>query len=168
MGGDYTNATTISYTFEKDGTFTMTRTSSTTRNFTSYSYNGVASTFESSFKSESSEETTETKTGTWAFMGKTIAEGFRKNERVALTYRSTTTTESSTETYNSGATEEKDDIQSDSSRETITYTDDQVDEVWTIVRLANKELKALLEIVNMPRTGEYTCLLYTSPSPRDA
>lgn len=132
----YSGTGEIKYTFEKDGTFTMSFTSKYTRTRTSVPFTGATQV------ETWNQETTISKSGTWNFtagIGKeaknkdglvlTYATSETKvvtNNKVDFTFNSTTTTTTTVTTNN---TKE-------------TYDTNEIHENWYIDRLANKELVA--------------------------
>lgn len=138
--GDHESAVSITYTFEGDGTFTAMIEMSNSLDYT-YIEGG------SSINSESSESSTTEISGTWSFIGGNKEDGFKKGERVALWYKSTEETyeQSATETYplwNYTYTD------SDEGDYTASGSDTDPDEVWDIVMLKNKEMKARRSYTN--------------------
>ncbi len=146
--GTYTADMMVEYTFEKDGSFTMTlsKTRSLTEEETNTDFN-----YEKEEVSEESESYTVS--GTWSFLGPNDVDEIANEERVAIWWNDETRTSSSkTEvTYTDTDTDDFFDYtDSDYSYEydeTTTYagSSHEPDEIWTLIQLSNSEMKAVME-----------------------
>lgn len=113
-------------TIEKDGTWTSTRDISSTNN-------GVT------------QKTTTTASGTWAFVGKTKGDDFKKNERVLFN----TLSETNTQVVSFGGT-------SQTSTSTDTYMTGEYVMIYTVTESKGKELSLEAEMGNSSTSGGST------------
>ncbi len=110
----------LSWTIAKDGTFTRELNVTFVTTFTGGSATTVS---------------TSKETGTWSFVGKNKADEFKKNERVAFTILSTTST--NTQTITIGGSAGTPDVSSN----TDTYATGENVELYTIVTAKGKEME---------------------------
>ncbi len=138
VSGDTTYSGTgeIKFTFEKDGTFTMSSSSMYTRTRTTTPFTG-ATQVETWTRDNSS-----TRTGTWNFTAG-IGKDNKNKDGLVLTYAtadSKTTTVTKTDfTFNSTTTTTTTTATNTSK---TTYDTNEIHENWYLDRLANKEIKA--------------------------
>lgn len=147
--GTYTANWEAEYTFEKDGTFSMTMTRSTTTDVNDDDEDGAYD-----LNITTSESETYTVSGIWSWLGENKSAEIADKERVALWYTSETIVSESEEEEDYTDTDsgdfidwDEDDV-SESSESTSTWTGnntDEPDEVWSLVRLANDEMNVVIE-----------------------
>lgn len=138
----YTNDTTytgtgeIKYTFEKDGTFTMTFKSTYTRTSTTVPFTGATQV------KTWSRETTMNRTGTWNFTGG-IGKENKNKDGLVLTFATAETkvvTNDKTDLTFNNVTNTTTVVTTDNSKQ--TFDTNEIHENWYLDRLANKEIKA--------------------------
>lgn len=149
--GAYASSGEMKITFEKDGTFTMTRTMSSTVTYTDDT--------DAAFKEidASTDSETSTITGTWSFLAKNKADEFKNKERIALWYKdaNSTSTGANDVTYTDKDATDGYDYSQDSYTNSNSSTDGNVDsssspdEIWELDMLKSKEVTAV-------RTYSYT------------
>lgn len=149
--GAYASSGSMSITFEKDGTFSMTRNMSNTVTYTDDS--------DAAYKvvDMEMEDNMSTITGTWSFLAKNKADEFKNKERIAIWYKenTSTSTSNSSETYTDKDANDFYDYTDDNYTSTSTYTgsnpgsDSAPDEIWELDMLKSKEVTAV-------RTYSYT------------
>ncbi len=152
----YTGTGEIKYTFEKDGTFTMSFSSKYSRTKTTVPYTGATQV------ETWNQETTESRTGTWNFTAG-IGKENKNKDGLVLTYASaeskTTTTNKVDFTFNSTTTTTTTTTTNSSKQ---TFDTNEIHENWYLDRLANKEIKAM---VSGKTTSNYdNKTVQTSPS----
>ena len=157
--GEWSKKGSISYSIEKDNTFTKTTTYTEmmeTVNTVTISGFGTYTTTE-----EEEVTVTETVSGTWSFLGESETEELKENDRVAFFYKSmTTTTEttgSDTEVFTPTSGTATTDTESFTSEEEekLTYDDTDSDEIWYIEELGGGEL-SISGNMSYTSTGEWT------------
>lgn len=142
--GDYTSSGSMTYTFNKDGTFESVQTHTT-----KFSYTET----ETGYTLVTSEEETETKTikGTWSFLDGNKTEEFGDKERVALFYTSVVSKRTSKDTEDYTDTDAGDwwNYNDDDNSSENVYNDNytttltNANEIWQIVMLKGKEMKVI-------------------------
>lgn len=144
--GSYSNTVTKTYTFEKDGTFTLSSTSNKKveeTDDTNSAYKLV--------ETETDDETV-TAEGTWSFIGKDKTNEYKNKERIGIwysTYNDNTVTENK-DTYTDKNPNDFFDYSTMSSSNKSTDDDKKTvkdtnpDEIWEIVQLKNKEMKVII------------------------
>ena len=143
--GVYGSNGAMNITFDKDGTFTMTRTMSSTITYTDDT-DAAYKEVDASTESESS-----TITGTWSFVAKNKADEFKNKERIALWYKTIDGVDvSSTDVvYTDKNSSDFYDYTQDSYSSSSTSTSGDVDgdtapsEVWELDMLKSKEVTAI-------------------------
>jgi hypothetical protein len=136
--GKYTGTRTETYTFEKDGTFTLT---------IEENEKTTIEDVETSYKTVDTDETKRVQTakGSWSFVGKNKSEEFKNKERVALYLRSIdeTTTRTTTNEFipTTGNATKSTEVRED--KDNYTFNNTNPDISLEIVMLKNKEMKAI-------------------------
>lgn len=153
----YTASVTQTITFSKDGTFEMT-----TSNAMSYAQDD---TDDSAYDVEygGSENTDETITGTWAFLGAAKSEEWKNKERVALWFDATEGTQVNTDHQIYTDKDGTDGFDyadlSTTDTETDAYSNtsntSEPDMVWELVMLKSKEMKVVYS-TDWSRSGTVT------------
>jgi hypothetical protein len=138
VSGDttYTGTGEIKFTFEKDGTFSMSFTSKYTRTNTTVPFTGATQV------KTWTRETTISRTGTWNFTSG-IGKDNKNKDGLVLTYATAETkivTNDKTDFTFNNTTTTTTVVTNNNTKE--TYDTNEIHENWYLDRLANKEIKA--------------------------
>ena len=148
--GAYSSEAAITYSFVKDGTYSSTESHTWQIVETETDPSGNDDFFGRITTVETTTDQVEsnTTTGEWSFMGKNKSAELKANERIALTYLSTTSEITTTETIVttvvdnvSGASTTETEVEISSDDVSYTYTSTAVDEIWKITESKKKSLK---------------------------
>jgi hypothetical protein len=153
--GDYSSSASFTYTFDKDGTFEMSRT-------IFMDMSGVTEQVGYNMLYSETESRTTIISGTWAFVDGNDDDDFKNGERISLWFQ---TGETQVELETENETEDTDPNDSwnyDSpstrytSESTISYNDSRTnsDETWEIIMLSNSEMKVINRFT-YDETGEF-------------
>ena len=154
--GDYSSSSSFTYTFDKDGTFEMSRT-------IIMDLSGVTERVGYNLLYSETESRTTVISGTWAFVDGNDDDDFKNGERISLWFQ---TGETQVELETENETEDTDPNDSwnyDSpgtrytSESIISYNDSRTnsDETWEIIMLSNSEMKVINRFA-YDETGEFS------------
>ena len=148
--GAYSSEAAMTYSFVKDGTYSSTDSHTSQIVETETDPTGTDDFFQvvTTVVTTTDQVESNTTTGEWSFMGKNKSAELKANERIALTYLSTTSEITTTETIvttvvdnSSGASTTETEVEVEVDNDEYTYTSTAVDEIWKITESKKKSLK---------------------------